>query len=459
MVGKYRAYPEYKPSDVEWLGEVPSGWEVKRIKNTAELNPSKSELQSIAAHTDITFLPMEAIGETGSIDCSRIKPIREVINGYTYLGEGDVCLAKITPCFENGKAAIMRGLVNGIAFATTEVIPLRCRTTSTAEFLYYLITCSPFKEQAEGSMYGAGGQKRVADSFVANYHFAAPPLPEQRQIAKFLDHETAKIDRLIERQEKLIALLEEKRQAVISHAVTKGLNPGAPMRHSGIDWLGDIPAHWEVNKIKNICSKIIDCKNRTPDEVPNGAYYVVRTSSIRDGEFHKEGGYQTDYASFEEWTQRGVPKIGDILFTREAPTGEACLAPANLDFCLGQRTMALRPDSQIMTSKFLLYTIYGPLVRDQIEQKSKGSTVGHLRVGEVGNLPCLVPPIDEQQSILDHLTGMHSKFRKLTANALQAKVLLKERRTALISAAVTGKIDVRDWHAPDESESLAQEVA
>ena len=227
MVG-YQAYPEYKDSGVEWLGARPTDWSVSRIKFLASLNCSKSELNHLDGNTDVSFLPMEAIGEKGELDLSRTKTLSEVSSGYTYLGEGDVCIAKITPCFENGKGAIVTGLKNGIAFATTEVIPCRCKESCDVKFLYYLLTSAPFNKQAEGSMYGAGGQKRVADSFVANYHLATPPLPEQTQIAKFLDYETGKIDRLIEKQETLIRLLKEKRQAVISHAVTKGLNPHAP---------------------------------------------------------------------------------------------------------------------------------------------------------------------------------------------------------------------------------------
>lgn len=264
-VSRYKAYPAYKPSGVEWLGDIPAGWEVWTIKQVAELNPSKSEVSQIPDYTHVTFLPMEAIGERGELDTNRLKKISDVRAGYTYIGEGDVCIAKITPCFENGKAAIVDGLENGIAFATTEVIPLRCGRRVDPIFLYSLLTSSPFNKMAEGSMYGAGGQKRVSDSFVANYHFSLPPLPEQTQIAAFLGFETARIDGLIAKQQRLIELLEEKRQAVISHAVTKGLNPQAPLRPSGIDWLGDVPAHWEtkrlnllVNTRKGIAFKAVD---------------------------------------------------------------------------------------------------------------------------------------------------------------------------------------------------------
>jgi type I restriction enzyme, S subunit len=247
-MSRYKAYPGYKDSGVNWLGMVPSQWTTCRIKNTARINPAKSEVREMAPSTQVSFIPMDAIGENGELDASRTKPISEVISGYSYVADGDIMIAKITPCFENGKGAIAKNLANGIGFATTEVINIRPNHPSDAAYFFYLLSTDPFRRLAEGAMYGAGGQKRVADSFVAEYHLFLPELFERTKISVFLDHETAKIDALIEKQQRLIELLKEKRQAVISHAVTKGLNPNAPMKYSGVEWLGKVPAHWAVGK-------------------------------------------------------------------------------------------------------------------------------------------------------------------------------------------------------------------
>ncbi len=210
-----------KDSGIEWLGEVPAHWVVTQIKYVAQINPSKSELKTIPLDTPVTFLPMESIGETGRLDIRNSKPLSEVVSaGYTYLAENDVIIAKITPCFENGKGAIATGLLNGIAFATTEVVPFRCFRIHN-QFLYFLLSSSPFRKIAEGSMYGAGGQKRVSDTFFANYKCCIPPADEeQKQIAAFLDSETTKIDTLIKKCETAIELLKERRTALISAAVT-----------------------------------------------------------------------------------------------------------------------------------------------------------------------------------------------------------------------------------------------
>ena len=150
-----------------------------------------------------------------------------------------------------------------------------------------------------------------------------PPLPEQHAIAAFLDRETAKIDALAAKKERLVELLEEKRTALISHAVTKGLDPDAPMKDSGIEWLGEVPVHWAKMKIKHFLYQIIDTEHKTAPYDPDGNYLVVRTSNVRNGVLLLADAKYINHEGFKEWTRRGVPKPGDILFTREAPAGRS----------------------------------------------------------------------------------------------------------------------------------------
>ena len=211
-----------KDSGIEWLGEVPEHWVITPIKYVAQINPSKSELKTIPLDTPVTFLPMESIGETGGLDIGNSKPLSEVVSaGYTYLAENDVIIAKITPCFENGKGAIATGLLNGIAFATTEVVPFRCFRINN-QFLYFLLSSSPFRKIAEGSMYGAGGQKRVSETFFCKLqmlHF----LQRMKNKSKSPHSWTKKRQKLIfllKKCETAIELLKERRTALISAAVT-----------------------------------------------------------------------------------------------------------------------------------------------------------------------------------------------------------------------------------------------
>ena len=199
---KYNPYPIYQPSGVEWLGEVPTHWKVKRLKYAARLNPKASEAKRLTSDTEVSFVPMEAVGEYGGLDLSLTEQLIDVFQGYTYFSNGDVVVAKITPCFENGKGSLAGGLLNGIAFGTTELHVIRCRPELDNQFAFYLTLGDAFRKLGEAEMYGAGGQKRIPESFVSDLKHPIPPLPEQHAIAAFLDRETAKIDTLVTKKER-----------------------------------------------------------------------------------------------------------------------------------------------------------------------------------------------------------------------------------------------------------------
>ena len=209
-----------KDSGVEWLGEIPAYWEVKRLKYATALNPKASEVRKLAPDTEVSFVPMEAVGEYGGLDLSQTKELSDVAGGYTYFGNGDVLVAKITPCFENGKGSLASQLVNGVAFGTTELHVLRCGPNLDKRFTFYLTLTDAFRKLGEAEVYGAGGQKRVPESFVANLKHPFPSLPEQRAIAAFLDREMAKLDSLVSKVREAIERLKELRTALISAAVT-----------------------------------------------------------------------------------------------------------------------------------------------------------------------------------------------------------------------------------------------
>jgi type I restriction enzyme S subunit len=271
-----------------------------------------------------------------------------------------------------------------------------------------------------------------------------PPLPEQAAIVRFLDHADRRIRRYIRAKQKLIKLLEEQKQAIIHHAVTRGVDPSVPLKPSGVEWLPQVPQHWEVRRAKAICSAIVDCKNRTPAAVEGGAYLVVRTTCVRAGRFDSRGGYPTDESNYRTWTARGAPLKGDVFFTREAPAGEACLVPDRDDLCMGQRMMYFRPDPDLLDPSFLLHTIYGPLTKTYVELATNGSTVGHLRLGQVYALPILWCPINEQRAIVRHIETETEGISRAHSQAGQEIALLREYRTRLIADVVTGKLDVRE---------------
>lgn len=208
-----------KDSGVEWIGEIPEHWEIKCLKYTIQINPSKSEID-LNSNQKVTFLPMENILEPGRVDLSLEKDLAEVSSGYTYFKNQDIVLAKVTPCFENGNIAIVDNLLNGIGFGTTELHVLRVKKGHYNRFYFYLVQSERFKQEGVSTMYGVGGLKRIPTEFVSNYKFAAPPLVEQVEIANYLDVQCARISDLLRYINQQIEKLKEYRQSLIYEAVT-----------------------------------------------------------------------------------------------------------------------------------------------------------------------------------------------------------------------------------------------
>jgi type I restriction enzyme S subunit len=209
-----------KPSGVDWLGDVPEHWDVKRLKFLSRVNPSSSELASIRDDEDVSFVPMDAVYEYGGLRLDTVRPLEEVKSGFTYFRDGDVVVAKITPCFENGKGSMAVGLTNGLAFGTTELHVVRSSPLLDNTFLFYLTISDVFRKLGAAEMYGAGGQKRVPTDFIRDFPVAFPDIDEQQAIACFLDEQTKKIEEVTQETTAAIDRLTEYRTALISAAVT-----------------------------------------------------------------------------------------------------------------------------------------------------------------------------------------------------------------------------------------------
>ncbi|HCL49678.1 MAG TPA: restriction endonuclease subunit S [Clostridiaceae bacterium] len=209
-----------KDSGVEWIGEMPEHWEVNRIKYLATVNPNKSEVRYLPSEQKVTFIPMDKIIATGKVDYALTNTMENLINNYTYFRNEDIIMAKVTPCFENGNIAIVKGLLNGIGFGTTELHVLRCNNKCYNRFLFYYLQSDIFKSKGISEMYGVAGLKRIPTDFILNYKLGIPDYQEQEQIANYLDKKTSQIDELTYSIQLQIKKLKEYRQSLISEAVT-----------------------------------------------------------------------------------------------------------------------------------------------------------------------------------------------------------------------------------------------
>ncbi len=300
-----------------------------------------------------------------------------------------------------------------------------------------------------------GTRDRVSRSFLGSVRVTIPSHLEQETIAAFLDRETAKIDALVAEQEKLIALLKEKRQAVISHAVTKGLDPTVPMKDSGIEWLGEVPAHWDIRRVKDVAK--LESGHTPSKTVPE--YWEdcdIPWVSLNDSKQLALVDYITDTAiqinslGLANSSARMLSE-GAVVFTRDATIGLAAITTRPM--AVSQHLIAWCPSSSI-DSLFLLRVFNA--MKLYLDAITFGATLKTIGMADVKKLVTPVPPIDEQRAIAAFIDSETAKLDTLTAEAQRAIDLLKERRSALISAAVTGKIDVRGYTMPSRNPSFKE---
>lgn len=422
---------EMKDSGIDWIGKIPKSWKVSTIKREYSFQTGWTPSTDKDDYFD---------GDNIWANISDLKQ-KTIFESQKHISDEAVQVSSMNISPKGSLMYAFKLSVGAVSFCgcdmyTNEAIATFLPGKNSLDYLYYLAPLAIIKNANE-NIYGA---KLLNQQLIRNAKIILPPVDEQHQIAKYLDENCAKIDAVIARQQEAIEKLKAYKLSVISEAVTKGLNPDAPMRDSGTEWLGCIPAHWEFRRTKSM-AKIVDCKNRTPENKPDGEYTVVRTTCIKDGKFSYEGSFQTDEENYIIWTERGAPMMGDVFFTREAPMGEACMVPDADNLCMGQRVMYFRPFDDV-DGRFVLYSIYGPLVREYIESKSKGSTVGHLKLGQVADLPMLYCPYEEQQQICNYLDRECEKIDVLIQRKQVVIERLIEYKKALIYEVVTGKREV-----------------
>ncbi|EMV0255251.1 TPA: restriction endonuclease subunit S [Vibrio cholerae] len=426
MTGRYKAYPEYKDSGVEWVNQIPTHWKFGQLSKLFEIkaggdlkteyfSPVLSESHPYPIYTNAT--------DENAVYGYTSRAFYQG-NSITVSGRGDVGYAIYR---DKPFDAIIRLLI------------LTPRSNICSKFFMYFIR-EVIDFQVESSAIG-----QLSTNQISPFKVVFPNFEEQQKIANFLDHETAKIDTLIAKQEKLIELLKEKRQAVISHAVTKGLNPDAPMKDSGVEWLGEVPEHWDVTKFGYI-SQVVRGGSPRPagdPELFNGDYspWVTVAEITKDDEI-----YLTETETF--LTKKGslqcrVFTAGTLLLSN---SGATLGVPSILSINANANDGVVGFENLKVNSEFAYFYLSSLTqgLRDRIKQ---GSGQPNLNTDIVKGISIPLPPSDEIEKIVEYIHKLRAHYRQLESKAIHGITLLKERKTALISAAVTGKIDVRDWES------------
>ena len=446
-MGKYQAYPEYKETEFEWLGKVPLLWKPIKFGITNSSAELGGNYLAGEGEEGIPVIKMGNLGR-GIVNLKKIErlPINEVYDGEHLLKKDDFLFNTRNSLDLVGKVSIWREELEYAVYNSNILrIKFDKKFVGSTAFMNYLFNSSLGLSQLRLIAKGTTSVAAIYYKELRSLVFALPTIQEQQKIANFLDHETAKIDTLIEKQQQLIALLKEKRQAVISQAVTKGLNPEAPMRDSGVEWLGEVPEHWERKSLNYLIAHTVDNRGRTPPVIDSGIP-MAEVSQVAGNGFYTSDNYSKfiTQESYDQFVRSDV-KENDILFVTVGATfGKTCLVPPSPDFFIAQNVVGFRCVDSV-DSKFFMFLLSSSIFKEAISATNKSSTIDNVKVSDLVKTKLVIPSYEEQVDIANHIFTIVDQYEKLVIKAESVIGLMQERRTALISAAVTGKIDVRDF--------------
>lgn len=432
-----RCYPAYKDSGVEWLGEVPEGWEVSPLKHVADFINGSAFKPETWSEVGTPIIRIENLNGGTDFNCYDGE-----VNERYIVNQGDILFGW------SGNRGTSFGpfiwATPGRFYLNQHIFNVQGYSCDRIWFYWCLRAVTEYVEQ---QAHGIIGMVHVTKGNLGAVNIPLPPLPEQTAIAAFLDRETAKIDALVAEQRRLIDLMREKRQAVISHAVTKGLNPGAPLKPSGIDWLGDVPEGWEVLPIKSVAKLAGRIGYRgytTADIVEEGEGAITLSpSNIRGGVVSFEKSTFISWSKYHESPEIQLAAQDVVMVKTGSTFGKVGYVP---DQAIPPGT--INPQLVIFKEisclpEYLFLSLNADHIRSLIEVSNTGGTIPTMTQEAIGNFRVALPSHQEQQMIVDSVKRITAKLDTLIATAETAIALLQERRAALISAAVTGKIDVR----------------
>ena len=416
-----------------------------RLRYTSNLSPSASAIRNLPADAKVSFVPMETIHDgLGGLDIPESKTLEEVSGAsYNFFEDGDVLLAKVTPCFENGKKAIASGLENGMGYATSEVFVIRPEKTQIdTDYLYFLLSSEEFRQPAISSMTGAGGLKRVSPDAILNFKIPVENITRQQEIGRYLRSEGKRIDILISEKQNSIDLLKEKRQALISHYVTKGLDPSVELKSSVSKWNSEIPNMWkevQFRRVVRLSQGLQIAQSERLDSPADGSYEYITIKSINQGG-----------AAIKEFVipsnNRVVCYPNDVLMARTGATGQV----VTNQYGVFHNNFFKVDYSPSILKEYLVYLLSVKELKAHLLLLAGTTTIPDLNHGDFLGTYIPLPKLEVQAEISSFLDYSIQPIDNLISETLSSINLLKERRNSLISGAVTGKIDVREMVAPKE---------
>ena len=439
-----KAYPSYQDSGVEWLGGIPSHWEVVKLKHIGK------------AFIGLTYNPDNVTDEENGklvLRASNVQGGKITLddNVYVKMEIPERLITKVNDiliCVRSGsrdligKNALIDEKSAGFSFGAFMTV----FRSEINNYLVYVFNSQLFKVQS--GLFNTSTVNQLTQNDLYNFQVAIPPIPEQQAIADFLDRKTAQIDALIEKKQRQIDLLQEQRTALINHAVTKGLNPKVKMKDSGVEWLGEIPSHWEVVRVKHLADSMISGpfgSSLTKDMYTSEGYRVYGQEQVIPADF-SIGDYYISKEKYLEMERYAV-FTGDVLISCVGTFGKIAVVPEGIEpGIINPRLIKVSPNRKAILPEYLGEVLSSKVTFDQLEEVNRGGTMGVINLGLLSDILIPIPPIDEQIEIKSFVNKTKANTNRSHQNIIQMLELLSEYRTALISEAVTGKVDVRTVH-------------
>jgi type I restriction enzyme S subunit len=439
---KLKPYPEYKDSGVPWLGEVPAHWEqrplfaITKIKNVR----GRADLPLLSVYRDYGVILRDSRDDN-------YNPQGADLSTYKVVSPGDLVLNKM----KTWQGSL--GVSDHLGIVSPAYIVCELYGSFERRFIHYLLRSRPYVHGYNQLSFGVRvNQWDMRYDDFKRIPVALPPIEEQRAIARFLDHHDRLTRRYIRTQRRLIELLTEQKQALIQRAVTRGLDPDVPLKDSGIEWLGEIPEHWEVQKLKRLARQIVDGTHFTPTYIDFGVPFL-RVTDIQSSEIDFQSVRYISQEEHDLLNKRCNPENGDVLLSKNGTIGITRVVDWDFPFSIFVSLCLIKPLKRRLDPYFLSYTFQGKLFDTQFMETTKTTSVTNLHLDKINNLILALPPVNEQRRIVGYLDSILVNNKQAISRARCQIDLIREYRTRLIADVVTGKLDVRGVSTPDLDEA------
>lgn len=436
-----KQYDSYKDSGVEWIGKIPSHWSVFRIRYNYYLK-GRIGWQGLKADEFIDEGPYLITGTdfiNGKVNwdtCYHISQERYDEAPEIHVKEGDLLITKDGTV---GKTAYINNVPGPSSLNSHLLIIRPFNEKCNNLFLQYVINSQIFDSFMRifqtGSIMASISQEKFCD-----FRLPLPSKKEQRSILLYLDKKCEEIDKAIATQEKRVELLKELRQNIITQAVTRGINPNAPLKDSGVEWIGEVPEHWKVMKMNHALRSIADVNHYMPDSVSEGYPYIM-TGDLKEylSEIDLDSCKQISVDDYKELTVKSKAQKGDVIFARYATIGTVCYVDVDKDFVVSYSCVTIKPNSSILDGLFLFYYLQTHTFFEDVSQSINSNTQGNVGIESLSASRLIVPPLSEQEEIVSYIESQTARLDKSIEKAEHQIELLQELKQSIITEVVTGK--------------------